>query len=314
MSWTNGRAIAGVSGGRTSAVMGKKLPKDVVLAFENTSKEATKTYEFIDRLEQDLERPIVRLEFRAPPRGCPPIEATFEIMRHHEMARDGSVFEDMLEMCAAYRRTLGKPPIAPWARSRICTAYLKVRTQRKFCLALGWGKETEYTEFVGYRADEPDRVAKMNVRNESRDTDERAPLYDLGLTRADVMSYWEQMPYDLGLPEHMGNCTGCFLKDERDLASALLEDETDAEWWIEVEEKYAPMRRGRPSYRQVLEEAPQRMKIRAALERGEPFSVDLPPRRVKLIVAQERSVRVPFTCECDAAKADDFDEQLELAL
>jgi 3'-phosphoadenosine 5'-phosphosulfate sulfotransferase (PAPS reductase)/FAD synthetase len=308
--WTNGRAIAGISGGRTSAEMAYRLPLDVVLCFQNTSREAAKTYDFIERLEQDLGRPIVRLEFRAPPRGEPPINATFEIVEHRHLARDGSVFLDMLEMCRAYRLPIGKGPVAPWARSRICTAYMKVRTQRKYCESLGWGHPREYTEHVGLRADEPARVARMRERNELRDTDERAPLADLGVTKDDVLAAWSRRSFDLGLPEHMGNCTGCFLKDERDLASALLEDETDAAWWIGVEEKYAPMRRGRPSYRQVLDEAPERMRIREAMAKGEAFTTSLPKRRVKLIVAQEMAARSPFSCECDAAKGDDFDESV----
>jgi hypothetical protein len=161
------------------------------------------------------------------------------------------------------------------------------------------------------------RVAKMRGRNDALGTDERALLFDLGISKNRVLQFWSEMPFDLGLPEHMGNCTGCFLKDERDLADALVDEETDAQWWIDIEENYAPMRRGRSSYRQVRDEAPERHRIRAAIQRGEDvrpgrFESSLPWRRVRLIVAQEHSARVPFSCECDAAKADDFDDQLEL--
>jgi hypothetical protein len=313
-------AIAGISGGRTSARMAYLV--DAVLCFQNTGREASKTYEFIEKLEQDLGREIVRLEFRAPPRGEPPRKAVFEIVEHRRLDRCGGVFKDMLECLRTYRaKHKAAGPIAPWARSRICTAYLKIRTQRKYCLSLGWGNQREYVEYVGFRADEPLRVAKMRGRNAELGTDERAPLFDLGITREDVLEFWGEKPFDLDLPEHMGNCTGCFLKDERDLASALLEAETDAQWWIDVEDDYAPMRRGgRSSYRQVLAEAPERMRIRDAIARGEDvrpspdgFVTSLPARRVRLIVAQELAARTPFSCECDAAKADDFDDQLELA-
>jgi len=306
-------AIAGVSGGRTSAMMAYGLPESV-LCFQNTGREARKTYDFIARLEQDLGRPIVRLEFRAPARGEPPVQATFEIVEHEHLSRRGEPFIDLLECIRTYRaehKSLG--PVAPWARSRICTAYLKIRTQRKFCASLGWGHQRDYTEYTGLRFDEPERVAKMRERNDRLDTDERAPLYEAGVTKDDVLRFWATKPFDLEVPEHMGNCTGCFLKDERDLATALMEEETDAPWWIDIEEKYAPMRRGRPSYRQVLAEAPERLKIREAIARGEAYTVDLPKRRVRLIVAQELAARAPFSCECDAAKADDFDVQLELS-
>lgn len=290
--------------------MAYMLDPSVVLSFQNTGREAKGTYDFIERLEEDLERPIVRLEFRAPPRGEPPKMATFEIVEHRHLSRRGEPFIDMLECLRTYRaKHKAAGPVAPWARSRICTAYLKIRTQRKFCASLGWGTmPREYTEFVGLRADEPDRVARMRGRNEQLDTDERAPLFDAGITKRDVLWWWGRRNFDLSVPEEMGNCTGCFLKDERDLATALLQRETDAPWWIGIEEEYAPMRRGRSSYRQVLEEAPARMEIRQALAEGRAYTVDLPARRVKLIVAQELAARSSFSCECDAAKAEDFEE------
>jgi 3'-phosphoadenosine 5'-phosphosulfate sulfotransferase (PAPS reductase)/FAD synthetase len=322
------REIAGVSGGRTSAEMACRLRgRGIVFSFQNTSREAVKTYEFIERLEQYLEEPIVRLEFRAPPRGEPPINATFEVVEHRHLQRRGEVFRDMLEMVRTFRATGagrgGTGPIAPWARSRICTAYMKARTQRKYCASLGWGGPTEYTEYIGLRADEPARVAKMRGRNADRDTDERAPLAEWGVTKEDVLAAWRARPFDLEVEEHMGNCTGCFLKDEADLATALLQPETDAEGWIAIEENYAPMRRGRPSYRQVLAEAPERMKIRAALASGGPLALgqanlaNLPPRRLKLVIAQEVERRdngpKRIACECDAAKGEDFDDNLEAA-
>ena len=116
------------------------------------------------------------------------------------------------------------------------------------------------------------------------------------------------------MPEHLGNCEDCFLKDEADLATAMTDPSrsTSAEDWIWVEATYGPMRRGRTSYTQVLAEAPARMEIRAALAEGRAYTVDLPTRRIKLIVAQEidraRHGSTPFSCECDAAKNDDIDE------
>lgn len=305
-------AIAGISGGRTSARMAYLLDPSVVLSFQNTGREHPKTYDFIARLEDDIGRPIVRLEFRAPARGEPPRFATAVAVEHRHLARRGEPFLDLLECLRAFRaKHKDKGPVAPWARQRICTAYLKVKTQRKWCLQAGWGAATEYTEYIGLRADEPARVAKMRGRNADRDTDERAPLAEAGIVKSDVLRFWSQKPFDLEIPEYLGNCTACFLKDERDLATALLDPETDAGWWIGIEEEFAPMRRGRPSYRQVLEEAPARMEIRGALAEGRGYTVDLPAKRVKLIVQQELAARSSFSCECDAAKGEDFDDELE---
>jgi hypothetical protein len=332
-------AIAGISGGRTSALMAEGLDPSVVLSFQNTGREKNPpprkelgrillgTLDYIDALEQHLQRPIVRLEFRAPPRGEPPRLATFEIVDHRHLSRKGEPFRDMLECLRTFRaKYKGLGPVAPWPRSRICTAYLKIRTQRKYCQSLGWtpevppggvpGRHLEYVEYVGLRADEPDRVASMRKRNDDLDTLECAPLFDRRIVKLDVLSHWSRMPFDLGIEEHDGNCDGCFLKDERDLADALSGIE-DPEWWIDIEENFAPMRRGgRPSYRQVLAEAPERRRLRAAIAVGvDPMTVEtsLPKRRVKLIVAQERASRTPFSCSCDAAKAEDYDALIEAA-
>lgn len=310
------KAIAGISGGRTSAFMAFDV--DALFCFQNVGCENAKTYDFIERLEQDLGQPIYRLEFRAPKRGDPPVSAGFEVVEHSKLWRRGirgGPYEDMLECLRTYRlkhKSMG--PISPWARSRICTAYLKIRTQRKFCASLGWGHQREYTEYVGLRADEPGRVARMRERNEKLDTDERAPLYESGVTKQHILEFWSRKTYDLGIPEHLGNCEDCFLKDEADLASSMLDPgrTTDLADWLWVEETYGPMRRGRPSYAQVLAEAPARMEIRSAIATGRAYTVDLPARRVRLIVAQEleraRNGSSAFSCECDAAKSDDFEE------
>lgn len=322
-------AIAGISGGRTSARMAYMV--DAVLCFQNTGREHPNTLDFIAALEQDLGREIVRLEFRAPRRGEPPRAATFEIVEHSHLSRKGEPYRDMLDMCRAFRDKhnkvqpaagcscnnckCGMPgPIAPWARSRICTAYLKVRVQRNFCRALGWGEPTEYTEYVGLRADEPKRLAKMRGRNIDRNTDERAPLEELGIVELDIFNFWAGRPFDLKLPKHLGNCTKCFLKDESDLATAMIDYPDDNQDWIDDESTYGPMRRGgRPSYAQVLAEASDRMAIRAALEHGDALIpvTSLSARRTKLITAQEidrlRSGPTGISCECDAAKGDEFD-------
>lgn len=306
--------IAGVSGGRTSALMALKyVPEDTVLCFQNTGREHSQTLDFIARLEDYMQRPVVRLEWRAPPRGDQPSRATFEVVPHGRLSRKGEPFRELLSSIAAYRlKHKGLGPIAPWARSRICTAYLKVRTQEAYMKSLGWD---DPTIFVGLRADEPDRVAKMRGRNEERKKDERAPLDEAGIVKEDVLAFWRSMPFDLGLPEHLGNCVGCFLKDEADLATALLDNEGDPAWWLAIETDFAPMRsRGRPSYAQVYAEAPSRLVIRDALMRGEdPPQTQLPSKRHKLIVRQEqvrlKEGRSGFSCHCEGAEKMS-DEQL----
>lgn len=306
--------IAGVSGGRTSALMALKyVPQDTVLCFQNTGKEHSKTLDFIERLEDDIQRPIVRLEFRAPPRGEQPALATFEIVPHERLSRRGEPFMDLLLCIKSFRaKVKGLGPVAPWARRRFCTAYLKIRTQEKYIASLGWEDPTVY---VGLRVDEPSRVAKMRQRVENRNVDERAPLDEAKITKFDVLKFWSSKSYDLNLPEHLGNCTGCFLKDESDLATALLDPETDANWWLDVARDFGPMRsNGRPGYEQILSEARSRMRIRQDLELGIEPTVELPPKRHKLVLRQEQERLVShegFSCSCEGAETM-TDEELVL--
>lgn len=298
----------------------KFVPRTAVFSFQNTGREHPKTLDFIERVEGDLGVPIVRLEWRAPPRGEPPRFAKFELVSHSRLSRKGEPFRDLLECLAAYRaREKGAEPIAPWARSRICTGFLKIKTQDAYCASLGW---TQWTQVLGLRADEPSRIARMRERNEIRGSssgasrrrwliDEEAPLDVAGIVKADVLQWWRGREYDLDLPEYLGNCTGCFMKDERDLADALLDPVTDAAWWIKIEEDFAPMRRGRSSsYADVFREAPARMKIRESIREGKELpDVALPRRRLLAIVNQEQSAaREAFSCACEGAYALADDE------
>ena len=44
------------------------------------------------------------------------------------------------------------------------------------------------------------------------------PLVDWHLEKPDkldILDWWEERDFDLGIPEHLGNCVGCFRKSER---------------------------------------------------------------------------------------------------
>lgn len=316
-------SIAGISGGRTSAMMAYGLPPETILCFQNTGREHEKTLEFLCRLEDDLGRPIIRIEWRSPPRGDAPRFSSFEIVSHKTMARKGEPIIEALETIAAFRKKhKGKGPLAPWARRRLCTAYVKLKTKARYIQSLGWDT---WTNYVGLRYDEPQRISALR-RASPLYIDERFPLNEQRVTKADVLAFWAKKPFDLGLPEYLGNCIECFLKDESHLATALLDPQADPGFALGIENKFGPMRRGSsPSYQQVLAEAPARLKIRDQLARGEtPTAHGLPDHRFKLIVRQERRLDIAsMSCGCEGASAlaeaeDDEllldDAQLELAI
>lgn len=120
----------------------------------------------------------------------------------------------------------------------------------------------DYISFVGLRADEPRRVARVRQRNfeDSNSTahgDEYVymPLASLDLTREDVNSFWSEQSWDLNLSDDAGlsNCVYCFLKgagglqkvhNELKNGGVLPEDPSlrntpcDIRWWVEMESRY----------------------------------------------------------------------------
>lgn len=295
--------IVGVSGGRTSAMMAAlTVPYgECMLSFQNTGLEHPGTYDFLRELEQALRVVITWLEFVKPAKkGAPPREARFRVVNYKTADRSGGPFEQMLETLAEYRETKGLAPVAPWARSRICTAYLKIRTQER------WEQTLHYryppVRLVGLRADEPERVAKMKAPA-------RAPLSEAGITKNDVLLFWKQQSFDLGIEENQGNCTGCFLKDQGDLARVMGQPESLAHIWERMEAKYPSFGGANfRGYASLRAEGPIRLKIEASLKAGSTPENDgsVTPYRFKFIVIGERKrlagLTPAFSCNCEGAE------------
>ena len=286
---------------------------DVVLSFQNTGREHPKTYEFLKRLDDALGGRLVLLEFRKPlVKGAAPKESRAEVVTHATMDRTGAVLEDVLSTLAEFRETKGLGRVSPWARSRVCTAYAKHLTLRRYVASLG---VDTFTTFVGLRADEEHRVRALGAA-ETADRTMATPLFRAGITKADVLEFWSRQSFDLELQEHQGNCTGCFLKDQADVARVMLEPETDASWWFRMEEEYPGFGgRGFPGYRTLAAEGPARLAIEAALRRGAlvpPRPEHIPQRRYLNIVRQESNrlagQRAAFSCACESSFMDDDSE------
>lgn len=301
------RSIAGVSGGRTSAYMATLLPKDTILSFQNTGREHPATLDFLRELEQFLGREIVWLEWRPPAEvGGRPRDFRFERVTFETADRKGEVFRGLMEALAAFRRVhKGLPPIAPWARARLCTSYLKIRVQEHFVASLKWD---EYISYIGLRADEPNRVAVSKARATEAKTI-AVPLFDLGVTKDDVNTFWSRQSFDLRIQPHQGNCTACFLKDQADTSRVMMEPETDPEFWEEMQESYPNFGgEAHAGYANLRAEGPMRLSIEASLRGGAsrksliaPEGFD--PKRFRLVVIQEdkriQHGATPFSCNCE---------------
>lgn len=118
-----------------------------------------------------------------------------------------------------------------------------------------------FVSLVGLRADEPERLKKLNARicgsedgEDSKPSSERVytPLADNDCTKQDVSSFWSLQNWDLGLDSdsNLTNCTFCFLKGSKALAkiasdlayashsNAFAETPMDVAWWERLEREY----------------------------------------------------------------------------
>lgn len=77
-----------------------------------------------------------------------------------------------------------------------------------------WVKDFEpYFTALGIRSDEPKRL-KYNKTEQNK----VYPLVDWHPAKPDklhILDWWEDRDFDLGIPEHLGNCVGCFRKSDR---------------------------------------------------------------------------------------------------
>jgi 3'-phosphoadenosine 5'-phosphosulfate sulfotransferase (PAPS reductase)/FAD synthetase len=171
-----GPAVISFSGGRTSGYMvrrildahGGKLPANVLVKFTNTGKERPQTLDFVDRCSREWDVPIVWLEYRYD--NGP----QFAVVDYASASRNGEPFE------AAITSRGGDSGFLPNPRVRYCTIELKILTTIRWLVSLSW---TEWTNAIGFRADEPLRVAKLNAAIRDDREECVAPCAEAGVSR-----------------------------------------------------------------------------------------------------------------------------------
>lgn len=245
------------SGGRTSAFMlhqileaNGDLPARVQVTFQNTGREMPETLDFVREVGERWGVAITWLEYRpgltvldrftdamrAHLASLPPLagleawcrenasDDLFEIVSHNSACRDGEPFAALV-----LRRQY-----LPNQAARFCTIECKVRTAKRYLRSLGWKR---WTNCVGIRADEPHRLNKPAPKDRWTVWH---PLAAANVGRAEVTKFWSSMPFDLSLPNvggncWLGNCDGCFLKSEANIAAFAREFPDRSAWWEAME-------------------------------------------------------------------------------
>lgn len=231
---THDRCLLNVSGGRSSGYLlckiveayGGALPPEIVPVFNNTGAEREEALDFVVGLERYTGAHITWIE------RDPDEPAGFRIVGHNSASRNKEPFTRLIQ----------ERQFLPNRVSRFCTVELKIRPAIAFARSLGW---TQWASVLGYRADERHRLEAAQKRDASG-KDGRgvgytlAPMVDAMVTRRDVVAFWKAQPFDLRqisvdgkTPE--GNCDGCFLKSQANLAGLCRDHPKRFKWWTDME-------------------------------------------------------------------------------
>lgn len=216
------------SGGRTSAFMLYKileaykfsLPDSCKVVFANTGREMPETLDFVQRCGEEWGVPITWLEYKIiRDHEKNKNRRSFDIVNHNSASRNGEPFEALIKA----KQTL------PNNFQRFCTIEMKISTINKFLKSTGW---TSWVNTIGIRADERHRMRE----NPEKNLTNWFPLAEYNIGKKDIMAFWKQHSFDLKVTPGFGNCDGCFLKSEKNLATLWRLHPDRAKWWAKFED------------------------------------------------------------------------------
>ena len=244
------------SGGRTSAYLventlllwslGYFPDTRFVITFANTSRENNKTLEFVNncdlRWQELYGHSVIWLEAVVHSERLP---CSHKIVSFESACRDGEVF----------RRMVAKYGL-PNKKFLHCTRELKENPIMSYMESLGERKghivkkklvEATYETWIGIRSDEPARLGG-NKNGKQRKAYPLAEIVSWGsckryfniiCDKLDVLDYWEDMPFDLGIPEHRGNCEDCQKKSKKKLNMVYNEEPDVFDFSIKLDEDFS---------------------------------------------------------------------------
>lgn len=224
-----GPALISFSGGRTSGMMlrkiveahGGKLPDDVFVAFANTGKEREETLRFVHECGSRWGVRIHWLEFVTDLKSVG-AAGRFKEVGYNSASRNGEPLDRLIARKQALFSTI---------TGRWCTERCKVGVLHDFMEARGFSRGT-YTEVIGFRADERDRVIELPRKPRNADRRFAFPLADAGVRKGDVLCDWETQPFDLMLERGTGNCDHCPFLQFKTRVIRARRDPAGCQWWV----------------------------------------------------------------------------------
>lgn len=224
---TKPRLRVSFSGGRTSAFMSIWLKQnmaeqyDMKFVFANTGWEHPDTLRFVHEVDTRFDLGVAWVE--AVPRRHTGKSSGHRIVTYETASRAGEPFE---AVAAAY----GLPNMT----FQLCNRELKRNAMQSYAQSIGW-KNCSYDTAIGIRADETRRVNPKTAAKERL----VYPLVNWRPTVKDeVLEFFEDFDWDLAIPEHQGNCVGCFKKSDRKLLTLYREDPKNFDFAIKLDQLY----------------------------------------------------------------------------
>jgi hypothetical protein len=175
-----------------------RFKNETIFVFANTGLEDERTLIFVNECDRRWALGVIWVEakFGAYRKGTTFTRVTFETA-----SRNGEPFEKMIEKYGIPNKAFPH-----------CTRELKERTIKAYARSIGW-KAGEYLTAIGIRADEPKRIKKNFY-----------PLFSVWpITKPEILEWWTEQPFDLGMKDHEGNCITCWKKSDSKLVRIMLE-------------------------------------------------------------------------------------------
>lgn len=205
--------LVSFSGGRTSAYMCHLLKKmnvpNLEFIFMDTGAEHPKTYEFIKKCDKHFNlnlkvlRPIVNPEMG---KGMEYQQVTTD-----EMGWDLSTMKALVMKYGSFDYL-----------NAHCTTMLKTRTAQKFIKSY----DEDVTQWVGIRADEQRRLKDKKGFKYLADVSD--------MEKQDIIEFWQAMPFDLEIEQHLGNCVFCVKKNPNYIGLIYRDEPELFKQWVDM--------------------------------------------------------------------------------
>lgn len=229
------------SGGRSSGYQlahiieaNRGLPDGAIVTFQNTGFELPETLDFVHDFERHFSIPVTWLEHDLSS------ETKVSVIDYEKADRAGKPMIELFSTPIIRKdKSFGLRPL-PNPVQRVCSASLKTKTSHRYVRQhLGW--PNAYWSVIGYRADEEGRVTRRKKQEERyiKSCPEGGwgvfPMFNAGATSDDVLSFWDQAPFNLGIESWQGNCDFCFMKSEWKIKEMMVAHPDRVQPWLDFE-------------------------------------------------------------------------------